>query len=110
MALVLLLAAILSTTAVLAASGPGTQPRRSVIASVPIDLVSQLWGFLTRVWSKNGSEMDPSGVQTKNGSEVDPDGVRTKNGSEMDPDGHKLQILLPVTTNQDNGHQVDPNG
>ncbi len=98
MALVLLLAAILTTTAVLAVPRPGAQPRQSLIsASAPIDLASQLWSFLTRVWTKNGSEMDPNGV-------------RTKNGSEMDPDGHKLQILIPVTTNQDKGHQVDPNG
>jgi hypothetical protein len=42
MALVLLLAANLATTAVLAAPGPATQPRRSVIpASATMDLVSQ---------------------------------------------------------------------
>jgi hypothetical protein len=103
-ALVLLLIAILSTTAVLAAPGPGAQPRRSAISAfTPIDLVSQLWSFLSRVWSINGSEM----VQTKNGSEVDPDGMNNKNGSEVDPNGNKLQILVPVTTNQGNGHRVN---
>jgi hypothetical protein len=98
MALVLLLAAILSTTALLAASGPGTQPRRSVIsASASIDLVSQLWSVLARVWSKNGSQVDPNGVPTKN-------------GSQMDPDGRTLPTSAPVTPNRDNGHQVDLDG
>jgi hypothetical protein len=98
MALVLLIAAILSTTAVLAASGPGMiQPRRSVIpASAPIGLVSQLWSFLARIWSKNGSEVDPSGMQTKNGSQVD-------------PSGSSLAPVLPATSGG-NGHQVDPSG
>lgn len=97
MALVLLLAAILSTTAVLAAPGPGTQPRRSVIsASAPIDLASQLWSFLIHGWSKNGHQIDPSGAPTKNGHQVDP------NGSSLTP--------IPAPPNQDNGHQVDPDG
>jgi hypothetical protein len=95
--LVLLLAASLSTTAVLAASGQEIQPRWSVIStSTPVDLVSQLWSFLTRIWSKNGSEMDPSGV-------------RTKNGSDMDPNGNKLQTPNAAPMNQGNGHQVGPN-
>jgi hypothetical protein len=110
-ALVLLLAAVLSTTAVLAASDPETQPRRSVISiSTPIDLVCQLWSVLTRIWSKNGSEVDPDGIQIKNGSQTDPSGLPTKNGSQMDPDGRTLPTPAPVTPNRDNGHQVDPSG
>jgi hypothetical protein len=93
MALFLLITSILSTTALLAAPGPGAaQPRRSVIsASAPPDVVSQFWSFLTRIWSKNGSE-------------VDPNGVRTKNGSQMDPDGRTMPTSAPVTPNRDNGH------
>lgn len=111
MTLVFLLAANLATTAVLADPLWGAQPRRSVIAaSAPMDLVSQLWNFLTRVWNKNGSQVDPSGVLTKNGSMVEPDGLQTKNGSMVEPNGGSLQTPAPVRPNGDNGSQADPNG
>lgn len=88
MALVLLLAAILATTAALADPLGRAQPRRSAIsASAPSDLATQLWSFLIRVWTKNGSMVEPNGVPTKNGSQVDPSGVSTKNGSQVDPNG-----------------------
>jgi hypothetical protein len=110
-ALVLLMAATLATTAVLADPLGRIQPRRSAIsASTPSDLAAQLWSFLVRVWSKNGSQADPDGLPTKNGSQVDPSGVPTKNGSVAEPDGNRLQTSVPVTPNGDNGHQVDPNG
>ncbi len=93
MALVLLLAAILATTAASAHPIWGAQPRRSTTMTfAPMDLVAQVWSFLSRVWTKNGSQMDPSGLQTKN-------------GSEMDPDGLKLQTSVPVTV-----PKMDPNG
>ncbi len=100
MALVLLLAATLATSAVLAAPPQGAQPRRSAIV-IPdaTDFVSQLWRFLSRGWIKNGSQVDPSGSS-----------LQTKNGSEMDPDGRHLQAPAPATPNKDNGDQVDPNG
>lgn len=111
MALVLLLAATLATTAVLADPVSGAQLRRSTIsASDPMDLFTQLWGFLARVWTKNGSQVDPSGGQTKNGSQVDPDGMQMKNGSMIEPDGNKLQTPPPATPHGDNGSQGDPNG
>ena len=99
MALVLLLASTLATSAVLAAPPQGAQPRRSaIVISDATDLVSQLWRFLTRGWIKNGSQADPSGSP-----------VQTKNGSEMDPSGSLLQTSPPAL-NKDNGGQVDPNG
>jgi hypothetical protein len=115
MAFVLLLAATLATSAVLAAPPQGAQPRRSAIV-IPdaTDFVSQLWWFLSRGWIKNGSEVDPSGshFQAKNGGQADPDGhnLQTKNGSMAEPDGSHLQTSPPATPNGDNGHQVDPNG
>lgn len=111
MALVLLLAAILATTAALADPLDRVHLRRSAIsASDPMDLLTQLWGFLARAWAKNGSQVDPYGVQTKNGHQVDPDGMQLKNGSQIDPSGSSLQTPPPVTPNRDNGSQVDPNG
>jgi hypothetical protein len=96
--LVLLLAATLATTAVLADPLRGAQPRRSAVAvSDPMDLAARLWSWLARVWGKNGSQADPDGVTTKNGHQVDPSG----NGS---------QSPAPVTANGDNGYQIDPNG
>ena len=94
-ALVLLLAAILANTAVLANPLGGAQPRRNMtVAFAPMDLAARFWNLLTRMWNKNGSEMDP-------------DGLQTKNGSEMDPSGAKLQTSVPVTP--DNGSEMDPN-
>jgi hypothetical protein len=111
MALVLLLASILATTAALADPLWDAQPRRSTIScSDLMDVFAQLWGFLTHVWNKNGSQVDPSGVQTKNGHQVDPDGMQMKNGSEVDPSGRTLQTPPPATPNRDNGSEMDPNG
>ena len=31
----------------------------------------------------------------KNGSQVEPNGVQTKNGSQVDPDGNRLQTTFP---------------
>jgi hypothetical protein len=96
-ALVLLLASILATTAVLADPFGGTQPRRSaIVASTPMDFIAQLWSFLNRVWSKNGSQVDPSGIQIKNRSQADPDGRSLPSTNS--------------TTKGDNGSQADPNG
>jgi hypothetical protein len=111
MALVLLMAAILATTAALADPLGKAQTRRSAIsASTPSDFAAQLWSFLSRAWAKNGSQVDPSGVPTKNGSMMEPNGVPAKNGSMVEPNGNSLQIPVSVTTNGDNGHQVDPDG
>jgi hypothetical protein len=100
MALVLLLAATLATSAVLAAPPQGAHPRRSAIV-IPdaTDFVSQLWRFLTRSWTKNGNQVDPSGSS-----------LQTKNGSMIEPDGSHLQTPPPATPNGDNGSQVDPDG
>ena len=111
MAFAVLLAAILTTTATLADPLWGAQPRRiEIAASTPTDLAARFWRFLVRGWTKNGSQMDPSGVPVKNGSQADPDGIPVKNGSMMEPNGSSLQIPVPMTTNGDNGHQVDPDG
>lgn len=96
--LVLLLAATLATTAVLADPLRGAQPRRSAVAvSDPMDFAARLWSWLTRVGGKNGSQMDPSGATTKN-------------GSQMDPNGNSSQSPAPATANGDNGSQMDPDG
>ncbi len=98
MALVFLMAAILATTAALADPLGRAQPRRSAIsASASSGLATQLWSFLIRAWTKNGSQVDPSGVPIKNGSMVE-------------PNGSSLQIPVSVLPNEDNGHQVDPDG
>lgn len=90
--LALLLAATLASTAVLAAPPGGGQPRQSAAAALDApDLLGYLWRFLARLWIKNGSEVDPSGLQTKNGSVIE-------------PNGSSLQVPIPMTANQGNGH------
>lgn len=90
MAFALLLVAILATPAVLANPLGETHFQRSVIlASGPMDSIAQLWHLLVRVWSKNGGQADPNGVQTKNGGQID-------------PNGNNLPIPVPTTPNQNN--------
>ena len=97
LALVLLLTASITTTAVLAAPLSGAQPRRSAVtAPSSMSLVAQVWRFLSGLWFKNGPDADPNGAWTKNGSDVDP------SGRPLPPPSS--------TTTSDNGHQVDPNG
>jgi hypothetical protein len=98
MILVLVLAATLATTAVLADPLRGAQPRRSAVAVAdPMDFAARLWSWLARVWGQNGSQVGPNGVTVKNGSMVE-------------PNGGGLQSPAPVTANGDNGSQMDPNG
>jgi hypothetical protein len=88
MALALLLATILATPAVLANPLGEAHFQRSVIlASGPMDSVTQLWHLLVRVWSKNGGQAGPNGVQTKNGGQID-------------PNGGNLPTPVPTTPNQ----------
>jgi hypothetical protein len=88
MVFALLMAAILTTTATLADSRQGARPRRiEIAAAAPMDLAARLWSLLAREWTKNGSQVDPSGLPVKNGSQADPNGLPVKNGSQMDPDG-----------------------
>ena len=44
-------------------------------------LLSQLWSFLSTIWSENGSILDPDGASASS----EPGG---DNGSILDPDGH----------------------
>ena len=98
MVFALLMAAILTTTATLADSRQGARPRRiEIAAAAPMDLTARLWSLLARAWTKNGSQVDPSGLPVKNGSQAD-------------PDGNRLQTPVPAATNGDNGSQVDPDG
>ena len=98
MVFALLMAAILTTTAILADPLARARPRRiEIAAATPMDLAARLWSLLARAWTKNGSQMDPNGLPGKNGSMIE-------------PDGNKLQTLVPAATNGDNGSQVDPDG
>jgi len=64
---------------------------------------SQLWGFLSGLWAKNGCRIDPSGhcipetsASGDNGCRLDPNGtcatspVTAKNGCRLDPNGRCL--------------------
>ena len=98
MVFALLMAAILTTTATLADSRQGARPRRiEIAAATPMDLAARLWSLLARAWTKNGSQMDPSGLPIKNGSMIE-------------PNGNSLQTPVPAATNGDNGSQMDPDG
>jgi hypothetical protein len=82
-ALVFLLVAALATTAVPAAPLSGAGPGADrIVVSTPLDLLARAWDFLASLWSKNGCQVDPSGLclpdqgsgTTKNGCGADPNG------------------------------------
>jgi hypothetical protein len=85
LALALLLATALVTTAALA-DGPFPRNFRlsAVEAPAPTNVLARLWSFVARLWSKNGCSGDPH--------------------------GHCLPATGSATTSGDNGCSGDPDG
>lgn len=75
----LVLAAVLVTPTLGIAAPRSGEPIFS--APVPGELISQLWHFLTRLWSANGFEIDPDGLDSTTSS------AACDNGIELDPNG-----------------------
>lgn len=101
MVLVLPLAAILATPAVLAAPHLLRRPT----AASPTDLLTGLWSFLASAWSKNGCNVDPNGrcLPAVHSYSIE-------NGCHVDPDGRCLPAPVSSTITADNGCHLDPNG
>jgi hypothetical protein len=78
--LALILAAVLLTPAVGAAAPRSAEP----VPGGPGELISQLWGFLTRLWSANGFEIDPNGLPRTDSATSS---ANCDNGLEIDPSG-----------------------
>lgn len=78
----LVLAAVLVTPALGVAAPRSDEP---LPAPVPSELISQLWGFLTRLWKTNGFEIDPSGLPWTDSATSS---ANCDNGWELDPSGH----------------------
>ena len=107
MVLVLLLTAVLAAAAGLAQPLAGAAPRAPRLeVSASTDLFARLWSSLTRFWSKNGCQVDPSG-RCLGQSTVQPAG---DNGCQVDPDGGRCLARSTVQTTADNGCEVDPDG
>ena len=73
----------LALTAVLVTPALGVAAPRSAepVSSGPSELISQLWSFFTRLWSANGFELDPNGLNSVTTS------AACDNGIELDPSG-----------------------
>src|SRR5437762_14067259 len=102
---VLLLIAVLAVP-LASAAGPHSESSGPASAALlsPLELLDHFWSFLRGAWSKEGCNIDPSGlcstgtsqppVQTKEGCHIDPDGqcstgtsqppVQTKEGCNID--------------------------
>lgn len=80
----LVLAAVLLVPALGAAAPRPSHPVPGGLAAQVPDLVSQLWGFLTRLWNANGIELDPSG---RPGTDSATSSAACDNGGEIDPNG-----------------------
>lgn len=78
----LLLVLLLVAVPALQAAPTRAEAERAPSASAAWELFTQVWDFLTGVWSTNGCEVDPNGrcqpkptiVEVDNGCEVDPNG------------------------------------
>jgi hypothetical protein len=67
-----------------------------------------LWAFLSRLWAKEGPDMDPDG--TPQGQSLSWPGA-DKEGSSMDPDGAPQGESLPGPGPSDQaGSSMDPDG
>ncbi len=64
---------------------------------------SQLWSFLTSLWGKAGSVLDPNGGNTEGQG-----GSPVENGCGLDP--HGICAPSQSTAQRENGSVVDPNG
>jgi hypothetical protein len=107
-ALALLVALALATTAVSAVPPSAAAPRTSRMAdAAPMDFFVRLWSLLTSAWSKNGCQVDPSGRCLPDTGSVMTTG---DNGCGIDPDGHCLPGTGSATATGDNGCHVDPDG
>jgi hypothetical protein len=77
------------------------------------DWLSSLPGWLGTMRVKEGSQMDPNGLN-KAGSDMDPDGLSAVGcsgdaGSQMDPNGASGRCLV-VGAPTEEGSQMDPDG
>lgn len=104
MVLLLPLAAILATPAVLAAPHPPRHPAAAVAS--PADLLTSLWSFLASAWSKNGCNLDPDGRCLP--APASSSTTAGDNGCNVDPSGRCLPAAQLSTTA--NGCNVDPDG
>jgi hypothetical protein len=110
---VLLLALLAMPWAVSAAS-PQASPRTArAIQPEALDLLSQLWSFLTKI----GCNIDPNGqCATKEGCGIDPSGCTSqspqsqpKEGCNIDPNGRCSRAETPQTQPKE-GCRIDPDG
>ena len=78
--LLLLLAAVLAAPPASAAGRPA-----EAVSLSPLEALDRLWSFLRAAWSKDGCNIDPSGL-CKPGT-TSPPPVQAKDGCNIDPDG-----------------------
>jgi hypothetical protein len=121
-ALILLAAVVLVTPPtfanLLSEAGPGWS---GIAGTVGEESYSAFWSFVTRLWAKNGCQVDPSGRclplpghAADNGCSADPNGRclplpshAADNGCSADPSGHCQAV---TGSSRKNGCQVDPDG
>ncbi|MGH7483976.1 MAG: hypothetical protein ACREMY_00045 [bacterium] len=102
LAFVLLIAAALATPSAFASSLSVAFPRASGSASVVEERFAGFWSFLTRLWAKNGCEVDPNGRCLPASPQA------ADNGCSADPNGRCLPRLSQEAG--DNGCSADPSG
>lgn len=103
----LVLAAVLVSLPALPAwgAGPAAEAPAALWAG-PTGPWDALWSFLSRLWAKEGSSMDPNGTPQDQSL---PWAGADKEGSSMDPDGSPQGQSLPGPSEQA-GPDMDPDG
>jgi hypothetical protein len=110
--LVLLLAVILATSWVSAASSKApTAPRAN--ATVQQDFLSRAWSLLASLWGEEGCNLDPNGRCQAGAAQPVPPRVHTDTGCHIDPNGRCAAGAaqpVPPRVHTDTGCNLDPNG
>ena len=59
----------------------------------------RIWSFLSQLWQKSGSRIDPNGLSEKSGSRIDPNGLFESNITGTAPGGQTIGTRFDLDGN-----------
>jgi hypothetical protein len=90
------------------------QPRNTVVrpaatGGFPSQLLAEVWGFVARLWDKEGCGIDPNGLYISGQSAQPTPPAPQEAGCGIDPSGSCLSGLTQPAQGEE-GCGIDPNG
>ncbi|HEX6904016.1 MAG TPA: hypothetical protein VF789_30175 [Thermoanaerobaculia bacterium] len=83
-----------------AAGYPRWQLERQRVADAVDGLPGyRIWSFLSQLWQKSGSRIDPNGLSEKAGSRIDPNGLFESSITSKDPGGQTIGTRFDLDGN-----------